>query len=479
VNVNLAPGRRDIVPVFLLLGAAAAVCFRLWTSFCFFPLPEWNAIRLAPTFMLRFGPTPYPGLEGGAVTTWIYGPVPLLLNLPATLARDMIAATLAAGIINILCSLLPIALVAATIAPRSAASRSDRMWVLLLGCALWPNTSWQFIQADNVALGFGLIANCLLSRAQGAVLRDLLLAALCAALAVWSKQTYVGLVLAQSIWLWAVAGPRTVLRYALIFTVFSLLLGGMFVAWFGFGELWLNLVQIPGRLPMCPDLMERAVLLWKDLAGGVLLPLAVVLVFRRVIWAKASWWLLPALSWLCLLPTGLMAAFKIGGASNSLNGYLFLVAPAMLALVFWLQRVAARTARAWSAAALAAVLSQQMSAAPLLPLQPITTHLAEATHLAQKLPQQIYFPWHPLATWYAERRFYHTEDGLYTRGAARLGPAPEMALQGLPARWSMTAVQGWRENGVFRELEPASLQRGAFGKWTLHFWPAPENGPLP
>lgn len=475
-TINPSADRPHPLPVMLLLIAAAGVLLRFWTSFCFFPLPEWNAVRLAPTFMLRFGPTPYPGLEGDAITTWIYGPVPLLLNLPATLAGDVLGATLVAGALNLLWTVVPVAITVASLAPHFALSRRDRGWVLLLCLAVWPNASLQFLQADNAAVGFGLLANVLLARTRGATRRDLALAALCTALAVWSKQPMVGLVLAQAIWLGLVAGPKTAARYALIFTGFSLGLGGLFVAWFDFGPLWLNLVQIPGRIPLSPDLAERAVLLWKDLVVSVGLPIAGVIAFRRTVWASESPWLLAALSWLCLLPTGLVAAFKIGGASNSLLGYLFLVAPAMAGLVWWLQRIAARTAQAWAAAAVVAVLSQQMAAAFQLPLRPVTTHLEEATQLATKLPHQVYFPWHPLVTWYADHRFYHTEDGLYTRGVARLGPARETARQGLPERWSMTAVQGWRENGVFREFEPAGLQRGAFGKWTLHYWPGPGNG---
>ena len=65
--------RRDLLPVILLAVAVTVVVFRLWTSFCFFPLPDWNTLRLTPTFMIRFGAAAYPGLHDGAVTTWIYG----------------------------------------------------------------------------------------------------------------------------------------------------------------------------------------------------------------------------------------------------------------------------------------------------------------------------------------------------------------------------------------------------------------------
>src|SRR4051812_46329068 len=106
-QVQLARERREWIVLTGSLIALLLVGFRLWTSFCFFPLPEWNSIRLAPSFMLHPGATPYPGLGGGPLTTWIYGPVPLLLNLPATLAHDTVTALLVAGTINLLIAVIP------------------------------------------------------------------------------------------------------------------------------------------------------------------------------------------------------------------------------------------------------------------------------------------------------------------------------------------------------------------------------------
>jgi hypothetical protein len=152
----------------VLLGAVTlAIVFRLWTSFCFFPLAEWNSVRLAPAFMLRFGPTPYPGLDNGPLTTWIYGPVPLLVNLPATLASDTISALSIAETINLLIAIIPVAATVFLLDFSAAKiSRPDRLWALFLCLALWPNTSLQYIQADNTALAFGLLGNLFLTRVQ-------------------------------------------------------------------------------------------------------------------------------------------------------------------------------------------------------------------------------------------------------------------------------------------------------------------------
>ena len=471
-----AKPRHDPLAAVLLAGGLAVVGFRLWTSLCFFPLPEWNSVRLAPSFMLRFGTTPYPGLDGGALTTWIYGPVPLLLNLPATLAHDSIAALLIAEVITLLCAVGPAALaVLAGPSPDAAATRTDRTWALLLCLSLWPNPGLHYIQADNAAVAFGLLSNWLLARRRAGAHARWGTAALCAALAVWSKQTALGLVLAQSLWLACSAGRAAAVRHAVACAACGLALGGIFVVWFGFDGLWLNLVRIPGRIPFAPDFLERTLAFKLHLAGYVLLPAALLVFAGHAIWRRDSEWLLPVLCWLCLLPAGLVATYRIGGATNSLNAFLYLLPPATLALIGWLRRRSPGTAHAWTAAAVTAVVFQQLVAAPLVPLHPLTAHLEQAEALAQRYPGRIYFPWHPLVTFFSDRRFYHAEDGLYTRSTVNLEPAPELARRDLPPAWTLSAFPGWRDEGRFKVLQPPDAKRSFFGKWTLYSWPAAEG----
>lgn len=453
----------------MLAGVAGVIAFRLWTSFCFFPLAEWNHVRLAPTFMLWFGPTPYPGLDGGPLTTWIYGPVPLLLNLPAVLAHDTIPALFIASLINLLGAILPAAMAVFSLRGPST-TRTDRLWALWLCLALWPNSSLQYIQADNWAVAFGLLSNGLLLRARGGPGALLGLAGLSAALAVWSKQTALGLVAAQLLWLgWAV-GLRGAGRYAIICAVCGLGLGAGFIAWFGFDRLWLNLVRIPGGLPFGADPVARTLAFWMHLAGYVLLPAAGLLIARRAVWKRDSHWLLPALSWLCLLPGALVVTFKIGGATNSLNSFLYLLPVGAVSVVAALRRLTPHAAAAWLAAGTLAVLTQQLASAPLLPLRPVTAQLVEAGQLARQFPGQIYFPWHPLVTFFSERRFYHAEDGLYTRHLAGLPLDPAIVRRDLPPAWSLTAIPGWRDEGVYKQLQPPTAQLGYFGKWSIHTW---------
>jgi hypothetical protein len=430
--------------------------------------------------MMRSGQTPYPEIEGGALTTWIYGPVPLLLNLPATLATDAVTAIFVAGVINLLSVIVPVALGVAALASRGIViTRLDRAWVFLLVLALWPNTSLHYIQADNAALAFGLLSNLLLARNGVDHRPSLWLAALCAALAVWSKQTAIGLVLAQLLWLAFTGGRNLAVRYAAMALTCGVTLAVLFIARFGFDGLWLNLVKIPSRLPPTTNFPGRTVSLLPHLIVDVVVPAIGLFVFRRTVWRRDSSWLLPALTWCCLLPTALTSAYKIGGASNSLNVFLYLAVPAVAAFVSFLKRRSPRRTAAWAAAASLAVVAHQMNTTPLLPMRPMTQHLYEAAYLARIHRDQIFFPWHPLATWFSTRRFYHTEDGLTTRELAGLKPSPESVRRDLPPRWSMTAVPGWHENSPFRKLQPATAQLSLFGKWSIFTWTPPQNAAPP
>ena len=463
----------------LLALAVFALGFRLWTSLCFVPFADWNDVRLAPTFMLWQGVTPYPGLDAGPLTTWTYGPVPLLLNLPALLASDVGTALLIGGVINLFCAAVPVlvALSALTL-PSAVVTLTDRCWAALLCLALWPNSSLHYIQSDNAAVAYGLLSCALLSDHRRHAFRPIL-AALCAALAVWSKQTSLGLVPAQLLWLVLTAGLKPALRYAGFCAGCGFGLAGVFIAWFGFDGLWLNLVALPGRFPFAPDVPERIRILWMALVGYLIFPAAGLLVWRRHIFDRASPWLMPALVWLFLLPTALLSTFGNGGSSNSLNSVLYLFPVAALTAVTWLRQRSPRTAAAWLAAGVVGVLTQQLSFSPLVPLHPLTAHLRTGETLARQFAGQIYFPWNPLLTFFAERRFYHVEDGLYTRQVAAAARPPAAIARDLPPAWALTALPGWRDYGVYKTLHPAEAQLGFFETWTVYTWKRPGPPPPP
>ncbi len=472
--MNPAPSRPNALPWVLLAVATVAVAFRAWTSFCFVPFTEWNDVRLAPTFMLWHGPNPYPGLDTGPLTTWTYGPVPLLLNLPALLANDVVTAIMIGGVITFLCAALPLAVVTGVLRPAATAPVfTDRLWVFLLCLALWPNSSLQYIQSDNAAVAFGLFSCWLLSSRENKF-RPHALAALCAALAVWSKQTTLFLIPAQILWLALTAGPRIAVRYTLAAAASGFALAGIFIAWFGFDGLWVNLVELPRRFPYTSEPLERTRILWMALVGYAALPALGVWLGRRAIFRRDSPWLLPVLMWLFLLPTALLSTYGNGGSSNSLNNVLYLFPIAALSLVAWLRARQPLRTPALLTAGVVAVVLQQLSLSPLLPISPMTARLEIATDLARQHPGQIYFPWNPLVTFYAEHRFYHTEDGLIVRKVAGAPRSREALFRDLPPAWTLTAIPGWRDYyGEYRDLQPANAQLLFVDKWSVYTWKDP------
>src|SRR3954464_13817244 len=92
-----------------IMVAGALLC--LWRAWCEFPIYSWNEVRLAPAFALRYGINPYPPIDGGPLSTWIYGPVGILINLPATYATTVANALHVASLINFLVVCLPLAII--------------------------------------------------------------------------------------------------------------------------------------------------------------------------------------------------------------------------------------------------------------------------------------------------------------------------------------------------------------------------------
>ncbi len=454
---------------FLLI--AGLVGMRYYSAWCAFPLSDWNALRLTPSFMLRFGPTPYPGLEDGPVTTWIYGPVPMILNLPATLAASPAGALLVAAAINLCLIIVPV-----LICLRPVIAGDHRLgpgaWAALLCLALWPNNHLHYLQADNLAVAAGLVANAWLMQSGGTKLPALIGAAAATALAVWSKQTSIGLVAAQLVWLAWRTGPSNAVRYGTLCFAIGVALAGLFIARFGLEPLWLNLVTLPGRLPFWPTPLDRAAGLAPHLIGLVLLPAVALIGWHKAIFRRHSPWLLPALTWLFLIPAGLLSAFKVGGTANSLSSALYLLPAGALVLANWME--AGRFRRIAPAAAAAFVLTLQMVQNPVIAFKPLVAHLDRASFLAREFPGQIYFPWNPLITFYSEQRIYHAEDGLYVRLLGGQPVSDDNLRKELPPRWCVTVFRradtGW---GIIERLYPPNTQRAEFAEWTLYSWAPP------
>jgi hypothetical protein len=466
-----------------LLAALAAAVW-LWACWCLFPVSDWNDVRLAPAFALARGAPLYPGETSGAVGTWIYGPLPALLLWPATWASSAAEALLTAGALNLLLTVGAIAAVcAAWPAPAGRTLRpADRLLAATLAIALWPGATFQYLQADNFAVALGLLGNLLLVRTQSAAGRWGAAAFAVAGLA--CKQTSLGVVAAQIVWLGAVAGRGEALRHLGRCAGLGLAGGTAIVGAFGWERIRLNLFVLPSALPWAEEPVRRLLGLAPELSIHLLAPALILLLCRRAVWARESPLLLPSLAWLFALPPGVLSLMKIGGNINSLQGFTLWLPAALLAGL-----AAARGARraswllAGGALVAAAICGERLARLPALPWHPLVEHYRQADYLARTFHGEIWFPWNPLVTIYRENRFDHGEDGLYVRFLAGHAITQSHARANLPPRMCVIALpRGAADWGIALSLRPAGAQRTEFGLWTLYSWPpGPATGapPLP
>lgn len=465
----------------VLLAAAVAVAgLWLWVCWCLFPLSVWNDVRLAPSLALARGVSFYPGEHHGAVTTWIYGPLPVLFWWPAAWAHSAARALEVAGMINILSTVAAILAVCVWWpAPAGVTlARRERLLAATLAIAIWPFASFQYLQADNLAIALGLVGNLLLVRRSSRAGRWG--AALLAVAGLACKQTSVGVAAAQIVWLGWTVGPREAGRHLGRCLAGGLLLGGWMLAAFDWPGMKMNLFTVPVHLPWAPNPSGRILDMAPQLIVHLVLPALILYLGRKRIWTRDSMLLLPSLTWLLALPTSAAAFMKFGGTLNSLQSLTYWLPPALLlgiaATRSWRRPIEALAMAALAAAVLCGVRCVRVKN---FPLRPLTAHYRQAANLARQLPGQIWFPWNPLVTIYSENRFYHAEDGLYMRFLAGHPLTLERARQDLPANLCVIALpRGGTDWGIALHLAPANARVDDFGLWTLHSWP-PRPGASP
>lgn len=460
------------------LGGAGlvAAAIWIWLSWCIFPLRSWNDIRLAPTFALSLGQPVYPGVDGAA-STWMYGPLPVWLNWPATWAADPGTALVVAGGINLLVSLVAIVAVCLGWPVRSSPTVSPacRLLAVVVTIAIWPWACWQFLQADNYAVGFGLLANLVLVRSPNP--RAAWLAAGLAGAGLMCKQTSLAVPLAQMAWLAATAGTAPALRHA----------GRLLVTGCGWLALllvttdpqraWFTAILTPAGLPWADAMLDRFLDLLPHLAVHTALPIGVWFWLKRQ--RGTADLLLPTLTWLVAWLPGLASAFKTGGTLNSLQGFpLWLPAAAVVALASLGSLAAPRRGqrlRLVIAVTAIFVLAARIATRPVAIWRPMTVAYDDAVELSRRFPEQIWFPWNPLITVYAEGRLYEVEDGLYVRSVTGRPVPRAVSRRHLPPRFAAVVVSNQGSTwGIAERLLPGPCEPVDLGNWTL--W-RPRGGP--
>ena len=442
----------------------------LWCCWCSFPGIPWNDIRVAPAVALHKGISIYSLANSGPVSTWIYGPLPLLVMWPAGLASNATGAIEVAGAIHILLRVATLILTCC-LWPASSrpASRSQdwqtRLAVSLLCVLLVRNQTSGYIvySADAPGIAFGLLALLALAK------KYPWLAAVCAVAAAACKQTLLGVGLAQVVWLYAAVSPRAATHQIGRLLATGCIGAMLAVGYFGWAGLWHTMIDVPRGFPWAA-LPERIEAHLPYLLLHVFLPVAVMVIWRRFFLSRHSPILLPCLAFFCTLPLSLAGFFKIGGNVNSLHGFWLWFPPTLIALTtgatFGRLRRNGNLILAMGAMALAS-LWLQISRLPVLPN---VQAYREGTYLAARMPEKIWFPLHPLVTLYSDGRFYHDLDGLCERTFAGQRPTDPHFFAHVPRQRRVSATLlpvGWGLADIAEGRLPPDTPVRTFGLWRL------------
>lgn len=457
--------------------ALATAALWVWSCWARFPNRGWNDVRLAPLFALKLDGAMYPG-EFGATSTWMYGPLHLLLLWPVTWAQSAYDALLVGGALNAALSLGAILMVCLAWPTPQPLDRSRRLGAAAVVILLWPAASWLFLQADSTSVAVGLIANLALVRWPGP--RGRWAAALLATATMLGKQTSLAVPLAQLLWIGGREGWRAAGHHALRLAGAGGSWGLLLLAGHDVRDLWFNLIATPGQLPWTDEPAKRVIDLAPYLAVHLGLPALGWLAWRAWDRGAVSTGSLPLLAWACSWPLGLAAMLKIGGSINVLQG-LQLWLPAGLVITCAL--VASRPApRAWLGAGLAAVAvilcAWRFALEPIRVLRPDPRIYQEAVALAEQHRGRVWFPWHPLVTVFSDQRRYLDEDGLLVRFLAGNPVDYATARAHLPPEFDMLVLRRDASDwGIAEGIIPADSALTEIGAWRVRTWARPTGQP--
>ncbi len=453
-----------------LVASGMGVAGCLWAAWCEFPVYAWNDLRLAPAFALRHGIDPYPPPGGGPLSTWIYGPVGILVNLPATFAPTALAALQSASLINAAVVIGPLALIFFASSELRARRLAIPFLALLVAILFIPRPNLVLQVADHAAIAAGLLASWLLARPRFPSGLTLAAAAALTAIAVWSKQIALFLVLGQVIYLVMASGKATAFRYVAWVALFGFVALGVFVAAFGFANLWFNLVEIPGNLPWAefkPRLIQRPA----ALVTQILIPaLGLWALWQRGLWPdrgkeSGRFFQVATLAAAVMLPIGLIGFFKIGGDTNLLHSWDYLL-PAGLLLLF-AQDHGTRTALRVTLVVVAGLLLRREDLFRIHP-RPLTGQYAAAEALFATQPGKLWFPQNPVLTFYANGRLWHTEDGVATRYLANHGIREPDFRRHLPPDFQAVVYPSVMTHPFVMALLPDFTQEIRLPFWVIH-----------
>ena len=468
--VKLRAGRSTSLLIALTPLAILAVSARIAQTVLNAPNLDWAGARLAPLVSLRFGYHLYYGAGDGPVLNTIYAPLSYLIYAPICLANDPMVGIVAASLIGVLCFFGPVLLLFG--ARRDAWSAAAGIVFALLAYLL-PSLrmSLEGTSHDCPALGLGLAACVALYLDPACRRRTLIVSALCAVLAVWTKQVMAPLLLSLPLWTGLMHGWRRGAAHAAWIVAVAVPVSAILALAIGPREMFFNILTLPSRHPWngdFPGQVAVAFYFYREcfVLGIFLIVMAGLKQGETAAscglrdWLHRNPWSLFALVAVLNVPTALLGRIKVGGSVNnfSLTTYFLLVAAVTLVRdrAATPGGIGTLARRLLTASALGLVLltvpQQAYFFRDYAGLQ--ETREEQIVRYLRQHPGEAYFPWNPLPHLLTEGRLYHFAYGLFDRDLGGFRVTPEHLMRFVPADCRYVCFPGGRR----QHRPPACLE---------------------
>ena len=433
------------------------------------PLQIWDTVHLLGAYLLADGKRLFYPEATGPILDMMYGPVMAISYWPVTLlTRNPAWAAGFAKSVTLFYFLAPSLWLCRRVDRDYPRRRIFVIYVFLAylyfafrSPALAGSAFW--IHADAPALGWsGLSCMIIYLKKHRESWHWMALSALFAALGMWTKQVLFPLPVGLALYLAITEGAVSVARYFFYFTGASFLTTCIFCGWFGFDNLWFNLITNPSSQPWHRDMMKTEGWAIVELMERLRWPSIVIFLFcvfhrrsnsveesssLRDFYDRYRWSLFMLVATL-MVPAALVGRMRMGGDLNALSFSTYFMALGLLTLA--IQFVAANSStddyrfgqtfvkKLMFAYVLSAMLVEVPTLSYYFVCLPKYLHRLEtnpasvAYEFSKKHPGVVYMPWNCLETYLAEGKIYHFEYAIFDRELGNLTPTLEHFRAGLP-----------------------------------------------
>lgn len=455
-------------------------------------IPEWNADRLSMAFFWKYNFNLYnPEDNVGPLISDMYGPLLALAYLPVTIATSPTWALVLGKLISLGFYFIPVIWLYFS---ETWQTKKQFVWSILALISFFfftTNARALFynafrICADCPALGFSALACIILYKEQNKneiPLYKLLISAIFAVFAVWTKQIAVPILISLPLYILLAYDRKTFKRYLACLVTSGVVISGILIIAFNPQGLFFNMITIPSHQPWEGGDNKLGVILSaaEELIGycllqGVIVGVGILLTLpdklaKLKTWIQDNPWLLFVMVSLFFIPTSLLGRVKVGGDANGMYTVYFLTLTANLILLKQTSNLSTESGQdilqPVSQTGLLSIVLMFTLYNINLPIPYISKVLPNFFNNVHQVvydysrnhPGQVYFPWHPLSVLMAENKLYHIDSGPFDRYLAGCPISQKDFLAYLPENFTMIAIPAWAD------------ERGEYGKFYLHYLP--------